>query len=132
MLSKNANNKKFVSKLTLFNEKKNWQKSDHFWQWKLTLKVKFWHFLTPPEFTNGYIDFLAKIFSILYPWLENSTTCTTIAHHICPSHLDFKTFRRLRLFLCDDVTIIGLFRWDPKSASHWIQSGCYLFLPKQE
>ena len=38
---------------------------DNFWHKKLTLKVKFWHFLTPPHYTNsqnsiisfGYVDF---------------------------------------------------------------------------
>ena len=29
--------------------KKNW---DDFWNRKLTLKVKFWHLLTPPHYTN--------------------------------------------------------------------------------
>ena len=39
-------------------------------------KVKFWDFLTPLYYTNsqysiisfGYVNFLAKIFVILYPW----------------------------------------------------------------
>ena len=62
--------------------------SDDFWRRKLTLKVEFWHFLTPPHYTNsqnsiisfGYVDFKAKIFPILYPPLENSTTRITITY----------------------------------------------------
>ena len=48
----------------------------------MTLKVKFWHFLTPPHNTNsqnsiisfGYVDSQAKIFPILYLPVDNSTT----------------------------------------------------------
>ena len=51
------------------------------------MKVKFWHFLTPPHYTNsqvsivsfGYVDPEAKIFLILYPCLKNSTTRNAIA-----------------------------------------------------
>ena len=61
-----------------FNEKKIEKDSDDFWHRKLTLKVTFWHFLTPPHCTNsqnskiscGYFDFLAKIFVISYPLLK--------------------------------------------------------------
>ena len=50
--------------------------------------------MTPPHYTNsqiisfGYVDFLAKIFPILYPPVENSTTHTTIiqACHNLQSH----------------------------------------------
>ena len=53
---------------------------------KLTLKVEFWHFLTPPHYTNpqnsmiffGYVDFYAKILLIVQLPLENLTTCITI------------------------------------------------------
>ena len=45
MLSKNVNNKKYPSKFVFFNEK-NQKDSDNYWHRKLTLKVKFWHFLT--------------------------------------------------------------------------------------
>ena len=59
---------------------------DDFWHTKLTLKVKFWHFLTPLHYINsqnsiisfGYVDFWAKILLILYPPLENSITRITI------------------------------------------------------
>ena len=43
---KNVNNKKCDPKLIFFNEKV----SINFWHRELTLKVKFWHFLTPPPF----------------------------------------------------------------------------------
>ena len=46
MLSKNVNKKKCAPKLIFFNEKKIEKDSDNFWHRKLTLKVKFWHFLT--------------------------------------------------------------------------------------
>ena len=55
---------------------------------KSTLKVEFWHFSTPPHYTYsqisiidlGYVHFYAKIFSILYPLLENLTTHNTITN----------------------------------------------------
>ena len=48
--------------------KKNQKVSDDFLHRKLTLRVKFWHFLTPPHYTNlqnsmisfDYSRFLAK------------------------------------------------------------------------
>ena len=46
MLSKSVNNKKFAPKLVFFNEKKIEKYSDDFLHRKLTLRVKFWHFLT--------------------------------------------------------------------------------------
>ena len=57
-------------------------------QRKLTLKVKVWHILTPPHCTNSQnsiissrcVDSLSKIFLILYPVFENSTTRSTIAY----------------------------------------------------
>jgi tricorn protease-like protein len=66
----------------LFFNEKNEKDSEDFWHRKLTLKVKFWHFLTPPHHNNSqnsiisfrYVDSLAKIFLILYPRLKNSTT----------------------------------------------------------
>ena len=53
MLSKNVNNKKCAPKLIFFNEKKNEKDWDDFCRRKLTLKVKFWHFLTPPHQPNS-------------------------------------------------------------------------------
>ena len=44
--SKNDKNKKPSSKLIFFNEKKNQKDSNDFWYRKLTLKVRFRHFLT--------------------------------------------------------------------------------------
>ena len=84
MLSKNVSNNKCAPKLVFFNEQKIEKDSDDFWHRKL--KVKVWHFLTPPHYTNYqnsiilfcYFNFQAKIFSILYPLLENSTTRITI------------------------------------------------------
>ena len=45
--------KKFAPKLVFFYEKKVEKDSDDFWHRKLTLKVKFWLFLTPPHYTNS-------------------------------------------------------------------------------
>ena len=50
ILSKNVNNKKMC-----FNEKQIEKDSDDFWHKKMTLKVKFWHFLKPPNFQNSII-----------------------------------------------------------------------------
>ena len=88
MLSKNVNNKKCAPELLFFIEKKIEKDSNDFWHRKLTLKVKLWHILTPPHYTNSqnsiisfeYVDFLAKLFPILYPPLENSTTRIAIAY----------------------------------------------------
>ena len=45
-LSKNVFYKKCGPKLIFFSEKKIQKDSNDFWHRKLTLKVKFWHFLT--------------------------------------------------------------------------------------
>ena len=65
MLSKYANNKKCAPKFVFFNETKIQKDFNDFWHRKLTLKVKFWHLLTPPHYTNSqnsiisfeYVDF---------------------------------------------------------------------------
>ena len=46
-------------------KKKIEKDSDDFWHKKLTLKVKFWHFFTPPHYTNSQIS----IISFGYSWL---------------------------------------------------------------
>ena len=64
MISKKVKNKKCAAKLVFFNNKKNEKDSDDFLNRKLTSKVKFWRFLTPPYYTNsqnllislGYVD----------------------------------------------------------------------------
>ena len=53
ILSKNVNNKKFAPKLVFFYKKKVEKDSDDFWHRKLTLKVKFWHFLTACHYSNS-------------------------------------------------------------------------------
>ena len=85
ILSKNVNNKKCAPKLVFFNEKKIEKDSDNFWHRKLTLKVKFWHFLTPPHYTNlqnSMISFdcswfLAKNLSnyVSFPWKLHNRYC---------------------------------------------------------
>ena len=77
MLSRNVKNKKCTSKLAFYIGKKIEKDSDDFWYRKLTLKVKFWHFLIPPH--NSIIsfwcsDFLGKNLSnfVPLPWkLDN-------------------------------------------------------------
>ena len=64
MLSRNFNNEKCPPKLVFFNEKKVEKDSDDFWPRKLTLEVKFWHFLTACHYSKiqnsiisfGYVD----------------------------------------------------------------------------
>ena len=64
VLSKNVNNKKCAPELVFFNENKIEKDSDDHWQRKLTLKVKFWHFLTARHKSKtqnsiislGYVD----------------------------------------------------------------------------
>ena len=51
MVSKNVNNKNVLINLQS-SMKKNQNDSDDFCCRKLTLKVKFRHFLTPPHYTN--------------------------------------------------------------------------------
>ena len=46
MLHKITKNKKCAPKLIFFNEIFFYKDSDDFWRWKLTLKIRFWHFLT--------------------------------------------------------------------------------------
>jgi hypothetical protein len=48
--SKDVNNKKCALKFVLIHEKN--QKDMDFLHRKLTFKVKCWHFLTPPHYTN--------------------------------------------------------------------------------
>ena len=48
MLSKMSITKNVLLHSHLFNEKKNQKDPDDFWNRKLTLKVRFQHFLTPP------------------------------------------------------------------------------------
>jgi hypothetical protein len=59
MLSKNVDNKNVL--LNLYSSMKKSQKDlDDFGRRKLTLKVKFWHFLKPPNYTylqNSIISF---------------------------------------------------------------------------
>ena len=65
--------------------KKNQKDSDDFWHRKLTLKVKFWYFLTAPHYSNfqnlvisfEYSWFLAKNLSnfVSLPWKLHNREC---------------------------------------------------------
>ena len=46
MLHKISKNKKCAPRLIFFYENFFYKDSDDFWLWKLTLKIRFWHFLT--------------------------------------------------------------------------------------
>ena len=66
--------------------KKTQKDSDYFWRRKLTVKVIFWHFLTPPNYTNlqnSMISFncswfLVKNLSNFVSLFWNSTTCAAV------------------------------------------------------
>ena len=71
--------------MIFFNEKKNQKDSDDFWHRKLTLKVKFWYFLTAPHYSNfqnlgisfEYSWFLAETLSnfVSLPWKLHNREC---------------------------------------------------------
>ena len=71
--------------MVFFNEKKIEKDSDDFWHRKLTLKVKFWHFLTARHYSNSpnlaisfdYSWFLAKNLSnfVSLPWKRHNRYC---------------------------------------------------------
>ena len=77
--------KKCAPKFVFFNEKIIQKDSDDFWRRKLTLKVRFQHFLTPPHYTNlqnsmisfDYSWFLAKNLSnfVSLPWKLHNSYC---------------------------------------------------------
>ena len=85
MLPTNVNNKNVLLNWYSLIKKKNEKYSDDFWHRKLTLKAKLRHVLTPFHYTNSqnskisfdYVDFLAKIFRIMYPfaWKFNNPYC---------------------------------------------------------
>ena len=85
ILSKNINNNNCAPKMIFFNEKKNQKDSNDFWHRKLTLKVKFWYFLTAPHYSNSqnlvisfeYSWFLAKNLSnfVSLNWKLHNQEC---------------------------------------------------------
>ena len=84
-LSINIFYKKRAPKQLFFNEKKNQKDSDDFWHRKLTLKVKFCHYLTPCHYSNSqnlvisfeYSWFLVKNLSnfLSLPWKLHNRYC---------------------------------------------------------
>ena len=86
MLWRNVNKKNCAARFIFFNEKKSERFRIFLDIEKLTLKVKFWHFLKPCRYSNSQnsiisFDYLKLIFSqklYNYPSLENSTTGITI------------------------------------------------------
>ena len=73
------------SLIDILQWKKNQKDSDDFWRRKLTLKVKFWYFLTAPHYSNcqnlvisfEYSWFLAKNLSnfVSLPWKLYNRKC---------------------------------------------------------
>ena len=73
------------SLIDILHWKKNQKDSDDFWHRKLTLKVKFWYFLTAPHYSNfqilvisfEYSWFLAKNLSnfVSLPWKLHNRKC---------------------------------------------------------
>ena len=73
------------SLIDILQWKKNQKDSDDFWHRKLTLKVKFWYFLTAPHYSNfqnlvisfEYSWFLAKNLSnfVSLPWKLHNRKC---------------------------------------------------------
>ena len=69
----------------------------------------------PPHYTNsqksiisfGYVDFYAKIFPILYPLLENSTTRTTILNTSVATAFCKKKYSWRQNFCASFVISIG-------------------------
>ena len=85
MINHHCDQKNFNNKNVLLNSyssmKKKQKASDDFWPIKLTLKVKFWHFLTPPilcqfEKENDFISLMLissqKPFYFCIPLLKTS------------------------------------------------------------
>ena len=73
--------KKCSPKLVFFNEKRIEKDWDDFWRRKLTLKVKFWQFLTPPHYTNSQnsLEISTTHITIMYifHYLKNNNTLVT-------------------------------------------------------
>ena len=72
-LSKNVFYKKCGPKLIFFNEKKIQKDSNDFWHRKLTLKVRFRHFLTTP--VNICESQIKKLFLFYWFFLLKSSPC---------------------------------------------------------
>ena len=81
------------SLIDILQWKKIQKDSDDFWHRKLTLKVKFWYFLTAPHYSNfqnlvisfEYSWFLAKNLSnfVSLPWKLHNQECHKV--HTCKS-----------------------------------------------
>ena len=92
-------NKKCAPNLLFFNEKKIQKDSDDFWHRKLTLKVKFWYFLTARHYSNfqnlvtsfEYSWFLAKNLSnfVFLLWKLHNRKCHKCMCSVCIRLLAF-------------------------------------------
>ena len=88
------------SLIDILQWKKNQKDSDDFWHRKLTLKVKFWYFLTAPHYSNfqnlvisfKYSWFLAKNLSnfVSLPWKLHNRYCHNLqaVHHQAVHHAE--------------------------------------------
>ena len=94
--------------------KKKQKDSDDFWRRKLTLKVKFRHFLTPPHYTNSqnsmisfdYCWFLAKnlLDFVFLSWKLHNQYCHN--PHSCP----FVVTTTSEIFFFKNPKLLGLGR----------------------
>ena len=92
-VSERNEKKEAIPKTTMWN--RGQKNPVYFWHRKLTLKVRFWHFLTTCHSVNSQnkifsfedIGFWPKTFLILYPSLENLTTHIIIIYCVCVPRL---------------------------------------------
>ena len=114
--------KKSVTKNVLLNSyssmKKYQKHSDDFWHRKLTLKVRFWHFLTLPHYTNSqnsmisfdYSWFLAKHLSnfVSLPWKLDNRYYLNPDGDAIPAYFLYGTYLRAYLYSNSKICILLL------------------------
>ena len=80
------------SLIDILQWKKNQKDSDDVWHWQLTLKIKFWYFLTAPHYSNfqnlaisfEYSWFLAKNLTnfVSLPWKLHNQKCHNVGMYL--------------------------------------------------
>ena len=109
-LEKNVFTKKWSPKLIFLNEFFFWKNSVDFWHWKLTLKVRFWHFLTNRNsskdfFKENSLDNVDSWPKILLFWTHHLLWNSTTELMLIPTHLfQFPmTFSCYTMYICQSV-----------------------------
>ena len=78
-IKKNVNNKKCATKWIHIHQKKKIERdSDGFWHRKLTLKFKFWYFLTPPG--KNLSNFVPAVWKLHNPCCHNKYLTPHLCH----------------------------------------------------